>query len=311
MLSFLPSPLIGILVAVFFLLNIIIAALLIILAGLIELLIPVARVKRLLVRLQNDFFPSVWTDINGLLLKLFTKTQLVVSGQGDLNRNHWYFVFANHRTWADIVVLQLIFNHKIPMLKFFLKKELLWSLPMGGLACWMLDFPFMKRYSKTYLKKHPEKRNQDIKTTQAACLKFKRRPTTVMNFLEGTRFTPEKRQDRSSPYKHLLRPKSGGLAFVISEMRGFIKEVVDVTIVYDHASPTFWNFLCGKISKITLNYRVLSLDAALYGEYYQDPQFRRHFQGWVNTLWLQKDNLIDQIGIVEEQHEINATNCHT
>jgi 1-acyl-sn-glycerol-3-phosphate acyltransferase len=301
MFSFFPSPLVGFLMGLCFLINIMVIATLIIFTGIIEALTPIKSLKEPLIKLQNDVLPAIWMDVNYIFIKLFTKTELVIDGQGDLNSKNWYFVFANHRSWADIVVLQRVFNRKIPMLKFFLKKELLWSIPIGGLACWMLDFPFMKRYSKAYLKKNPEMRNEDLKTTQKACAKFEQRPTTIMSFLEGTRFTPQKQQDRSSPYRHLLRPKAGGLALVISEMKNYIKEVVAVTIVYDNPQPSFWNFLCGRISKIRVNYTVIPLPPELYGDYYQDPQFRRYFQNWLNGIWKQKDNLIDTILSVKDK----------
>lgn len=292
MLSFLPASIRGALAGILFLINIVIIAILIIITGLIEMLIPIKAVKKVLNDIQQDVFPSVWTDFNKGILKLLTRTQWEVHGNSELHRDHWYFLVANHRTWADIVIMQIIFNRKIPLLKFFLKKELLWSLPLGGLACWMLDYPFMQRYSKAYLKKHPEKKNKDLETTHEACIKFERRPTTVVNFLEGTRFTNQKRIDRSSPYQHLLRPKAGGFAYVISEMKDYIKELINVTLVYSHPEPTFWNFLSGKITKIIVYYEVIPLKPELYGDYYNDQAFRRQFQAWVNGLWQEKDKLI-------------------
>ncbi|MBA2655257.1 MAG: acyltransferase [Gammaproteobacteria bacterium] len=291
--SFLPAPVVGVVAGLLFFINIMLLASLIVIAGIIKFFVPFKSGKNFIERVQNDVIPSVWTDINSLLLKLGGKTKWVVEGEGNLDFNHWYFVFANHQTWADIVVMQKIFNRKIRLIKFFLKQELLWTLPMGGLACYMLDFPFMKRHNKAYLRKHPEKKNADLEATKASCEKFKQRPTTVMNFLEGTRFTVEKQRDRSSPYKYLLRPKSGGVALVVSELKDYIKEVVDVTIIYSHPRPTFWKFISGQIPKITVKYRVIPLDHSLYGDYYNDPVFRRHFQSWLNTIWQNKNNLIE------------------
>lgn len=295
MLSFLPAPLVGVIAGILFLLNIMLMASLVVIAGLIEWIVPFRSVKKCLVKLQNDVITSCWGDLNQVIFDLFSKTKWVIEGDAPLNREHWYFVFANHQSWADIVVMQRVFNRKIPLLKFFLKKELLWSLPIGGLACWMLDYPFMKRYSKAYLKKHPEMKQKDLETTQQACNKFKLRPTSVMNFLEGTRFTKQKQQDRSSPYKHLLRPKAGGVAYVISEMENYIKEIVDVTIIYSDPNPTFWRFLTGKISKITVYYNVIPLKPELYGDYYKDPEYRRRFQASINTRWQEKDRLIASV----------------
>lgn len=298
MLSFLPAPLVGAIVGFLFFLNILVMAFLVVLLGLIKYIVPFKAGRKFLTDLQNDVVTPGWISVDSALLRLAGKTKWIIQGEGELHPDHWYFVFANHQSWTDIIVMQKIFNHKIPLLKFFLKQELLWTLPMGGLACWMLDFPFMKRHTKAYLKKHPEKRNSDMETTRASCNKFKTRPTAVMNFLEGTRFTKQKQQDRSSPYKNLLRPKAGGLAFVISELQDYIKEVVDVTIAYSHPDPTFWNLVSGKISKIIVNYRVIALEPEQYGDYYNNQQFRRQFQAWVNDIWSRKDNLLN--AMIEE-----------
>lgn len=283
---------IGAFTGILFLLNILVMAFFIVFFGFIRYLIPIKPIRNAITNMINDIFPAVWTDINGGILRLAGKIQWEIKGEGTLNPQHWYFVFANHQSWADIVVMQHAFNRKIPLLKFFLKKELLWSLPMGGLACWMLDYPFMKRYNKAYLRKHPEKKQADIETTRQACERFKQRPTSVMNFLEGTRFTSQKQKDRSSPYSYLLRPKAGGVAFVVSELKDYIKEVIDVTITYADENPTFWKFLCGKISKVSVHYQVIPLEEQLYGDYYQNPAFRRQFQRWINGLWQEKDKVI-------------------
>lgn len=294
MLSFLPAPLVGVIAGFLFFISILVMGFLVVLVWALSFLVPFKAGREYLIKVQNDVIPSAWIDINTFLLKLATRIEWDIQGKGTLNFQHWYFVFANHQTWADIVVMQKVFNRKIPLLKFFLKQELLWSLPMGGLACWTLDYPFMKRHSKAYLKKYPEKRNSDLEATKTACEKFKERPTAVMNFLEGTRFTKQKQKERSSPYKNLLRPKAGGVAFVVSELREYIKEVIDVTLIYCDEDPSFWNFLKGKVPKVIVKYEVIPLTEDLYGDYYNDSQFRKHFQSWINGLWQKKDALIEE-----------------
>lgn len=294
MLSFLPRPVTGVISAILFLLNILTITLTIIILGLIKFIVPFKRGRRAIEVLQINSV-SVWIDLNNAILNLGSKIDWNIHGKGELKPNHWYFVFANHRSWIDILVLQKVFNRKIPLLMFFMKQELLWSLPFGGLACWMLGFPFMKRYSKAKIRKNPDLRNKDIETTKLACNKFKKRPTAVISFLEGTRFTAQKQQERSSPYQYLLRPKAGGLAFVVNELKDYIKEVIDVTLIYDHPDPSFWNLLCGRVKKITVHYQVIPLDTNQYGDYYNNSKFRKEIQGWVNTRWHEKDAAIAQL----------------
>ena len=176
---------------------------------------------------------ELWMSFNSRWMRLTQETHWEVSGLEQLQRRQWYLVIANHQSWADILILQHLLNRRIPMMKFFLKQELIW-VPLLGICWWALDFPFMKRYSREYLARHPEKRGQDLASTRRACEKFKLAPTTVFNFLEGTRFTTAKQRQQKSPYRHLLKPKSGGLAFVLGAMGGYISQLVDITLSLIH-----------------------------------------------------------------------------
>jgi hypothetical protein len=50
-----------------------------------------------------------------------------------------------------------------------------------------------------------------------------------MNFVEGTRFTPAKHAAQQSPYKHLLKPKAGGLALALHVLGDRFDSLLDVT----------------------------------------------------------------------------------
>lgn len=236
-----------------------------------------------------------WIGTNKAIFRLTQRADWEVQGAENLKYDGWYLVNSNHQSWADIFVLQSVFNRRIPFLKFFLKQELIW-MPVIGLAWWALDFPFMKRYSKAYLEKYPEKRGKDLETTRKACEKFQFTPVSVMNFLEGTRFTPAKHARQESPFRHLLRPRAGGIAFVLGAMGERIQSMLDVTIVYPEMIPTFWDFLSGRVSKVIVRVEELKIPTEFFhGDYLNDPQFRQRFQQWVNQLWQQKDGVIDQM----------------
>lgn len=170
-------------------------------------------------------------------------------------------------------------------------------MPLLGLAWWGLDYPFMKRYSKAFLEKHPELRGKDLEITKAACELFKRQPVTVVNYLEGTRFTEAKRQEQQSPYRYLLKPKAGGVAFVLAALGEQLDALLDVTIVYPgNKAPGFWDLLNGSISRVIIDIQVRELDPALWaGDYENDPEFRQAVQAWVNQLWVAKDQRIEQL----------------
>jgi 1-acyl-sn-glycerol-3-phosphate acyltransferase len=204
-------------------------------------------------------------------------------------------VNANHQSWVDIFVLQHVLNRRVPLLKFFLKQQLIW-VPVMGLAWWALDFPFMRRHSNAYLKKHPEKRFEDLETSRRACEKFARVPTSVMNFPEGTRFTAQKHADQRSPYRHLLKPKAGAMALALSVLGEQFRSFIDVTIVYPQGVPTFWDFLCGRMGKVIVRARLLEVPAEmLQGDYATEPRFRKAIQRWQQERWREKDALIETL----------------
>jgi len=236
-----------------------------------------------------------WISVNNLIFRMMLPVVWDVRQTGDLQKREWYLMISNHQSWVDIIALQKTFNRKTPFLKFFIKQILVW-VPILGQAWWAMDMPFMKRYTRAYLEKHPEKRGQDMAATKKACEKFSLTPTTVINFIEGTRVTAEKQADRNSPYKHLLPPRAGGAAFALDAMGGILNSLIDVTIVYPQKETTFWDFLCGRLRRVIIDIRVQKLDDWLVsGDYAADDQFRARFQQWISGLWVEKDKLISVI----------------
>ncbi len=256
--------------------------------------VPLESWRRRCSRILNAIAEN-WIWVNNQNQRLIAgNTQWEVQGLETLERSEWYLVLANHQSWVDIVVLQRIFHRKIPFLKFFIKKELLW-FPVLGQAWWAMDFPFVKRYTKSYLQKKPHLKGKDIEITRKACQKFKKIPVSIMNFVEGTRFTNEKHRRQQSPYSRLLKPKAGGTALVLSSMGEQINRILDVTIVYPDGVTSFWAFICGKIRKIEVRVRSLPVSPELLGDYANDRQFRAGLQRWLNNLWAEKNRYIEEM----------------
>ncbi|WP_219703360.1 acyltransferase [Marinomonas lutimaris] len=255
--------------------------------ALFKCVLPFASVRAFL-NVILDNIATFWIGVNNVNQRVLGKSVLHVSGENDFVLKDWYMITANHQSWVDILVLQRLFNRRIPFIKFFLKRELIW-VPFIGLAWWALEFPFMKRYSSALLKKRPELKGKDIEVTKRACDKFQYFPVSIMNFLEGTRFTPEKHDQQSGQYKHLLMPKAGGLSFALNAMDGKLHQLIDVTIVYPEGVPNFFDYLCGKVPEIKVHLRVMSIENSLLGDYQNDADYRAYFQQWVNELWQQKD----------------------
>lgn len=212
-----------------------------------------------------------------------------IEGERELDPQRWYLVVANHQSWVDINVFMAVFGHRLPFPKVFTKREILW-LPFIGAAVWALGFPLLKRYPQKLLERRPELRGRDRDIARQACRRATARPTTLVNFLEGTRMTPAKHAARNSPFRYLLPPRAGGVALVVGTLGEKLAAVVDLTIVYPDGRPTFWHFLCGRVRRVTVRLCEVAVPPALrQGDYEMDAACRDGYQRWVMELWREKD----------------------
>ncbi|GAB3383742.1 acyltransferase [Azotobacter armeniacus] len=219
-----------------------------------------------------------------------------IRGSAGLRLDRSYLLVCNHQSWVDIPALLEAFSGRAPFFKFFLKQELIW-VPFLGLAFWALDYPFMKRHSKAYLDRHPEKHGEDLDITRRACERFRDIPVTLVNYLEGTRFTKLKHAQQASPYRYLLKPKAGGVAFALASLGPQLDALLDVTLVYPgRCIPGFWELISGQVPRVIVDIQTRELDAALWqGDYQNDAQFRQYVQAWVTRLWEEKDARIARL----------------
>jgi len=284
MFASLPGPLLGSLSLAVLATNTILWCSLLFVVAIFRLIIPMQSWRDACSRLLHAIGQN-WIVCNSLGLQWTKDIHWDVKGTEGLQPNTWYLVVANHQTWVDIVVLQKIFHGKIPILKFFLKQELIW-VPFLGIAWWALDFPFMKRSSSV---------RKDFETTRKACERFKSVPVSVMNFVEGTRFTKAKQEQQESPYANLLKPKAAGIALVLESMGQQIHSVLDVTIVYPKGVQDIWTFLCSRSLEVKVMVRELPVTKEIVGDYLADRAFRRNFNNWLDTLWKEKDQTIETL----------------
>lgn len=287
MLSFLPGRLRGVLSFILIAVNTILVFIPLMTVALVKLVLPFAGIRELLSKVLIAI-ASTWVFCNAEIFRLMNKMDWDVTGVDSLKGNEWCLVISNHQSWVDIFIIQTILLRRVPYIKFFLKKELIW-VPLMGLAWWALDFPFMKRYSRKFLEKNPHLKGKDVEITRKACEKFKTSPISIMNFVEGTRFTEGKHAKQQSPYQYLLKPKAGGVAFVLGAMGEYLDSILNVTIVYNQGVPNFWEFLCGKKAGVRVHVDKMPLNIRLLGDYDNDPEYRETFQRWVNDLWEEKD----------------------
>jgi 1-acyl-sn-glycerol-3-phosphate acyltransferase len=254
----------------------------------VRVLVPWGPVVRAC-RRAAEWIAASWIRFNVAGLRVAERMTWQVTVPDDLQRRGWYLVTSNHCSAVDIVILQWLFLDRTPMLKFFLKRELFW-VPLLGLAWWALEFPFMRRYPRALLEQHPELKRRDLDTTRRICEGFRETPVCILNFLEGTRFTPEKRDRRGSPYRHLLAPRAGGVAQVVSTLGDRLARWLDVTIVYPRGTPTFWDLISGQVGEVRVHVEPVAIDPAWTGRDYEtDAAFRSGLQEFVRGLWDVKD----------------------
>jgi 1-acyl-sn-glycerol-3-phosphate acyltransferase len=255
--------------------------------ALLKFLVPIPAWRRWTSRAMTALAEG-WIGTNNAIFRLVGALPLDPRGLEGLSTRDWYLVVSNHRSWVDILVLQAVFNRRVPFLKFFLKRQLIW-VPFLGIAWWALDFPFMQRSGGS-------SGQADLERARRACEKFRVVPTSVINFLEGTRFTREKHDRQNSPYRHLLKPKVGGIATALTTLGAQFHRLLDVTIVYPDGPPTFWDILSGRVHAVTVRVNQREIPAELLdGDYLGDKVFRGKMQAWVTMLWTEKDALLAEL----------------
>lgn len=242
--------------------------------------------RRALTR-RMDLAIDCWVSCNRYLIKALRLVDLEIEWPAEqLSRRGWYVVVCNHQSWADILLLQEAFRNAIPPLKFFTKQQLIW-LPLAGLAMQFLGFPYVRRVGKSALAANPALKHADRDSTLAACRGFRNHPTSILIFLEGTRFTEEKRIARGSRFDHLLNPRTGGLGYVLTGLSEETPQLIDVTIAYRDEPPSFWDFLQGRCGPARMTVQALNLDPALRSD--QLPTQRKALTPLVESLWQAKD----------------------
>lgn len=258
--------------------------------SLVKLLIPIKSIRYFCTS-AVQYSVSLWVSFVILIAKFFSPTKIEVEQNKELDKNGSYLIICNHKSWLDTFVLMMIFHKKIAFPKFFMKFQVFF-IPVLGLIAWALEFPAMKRYKKEYLKKHPEKKGEDLKKTVEYCKKLSSRPTTIVNFVEGTRYTSQKAL--KSAYKNLLNPKAGGIAVILKSLSDRMVGVLNTTIVYDNPKQTLWDYMIRKTKKIKVKVDLIPISEVPMGDYFTSETDKEYFQVWLNKLWQTNDEYISK-----------------
>lgn len=261
-----------------------------------KLLTPPGRVQNLFNRGAARLVET-WIALNNALFALNRGTRWDIEVPDGLDRKGCYLVASNHQSWVDILALQKAFNRKLPILRFFIKRELIW-VPFLGAAWWALDFPFMRRPSREEIARNPKLKGKDLESARKACEKFRDRPVAMMSFAEGTRFSAAKSGQADGPYRNLLAPKIGGIGIVLYALGDRLQSLIDVTIAYPNPDdpdyrPTFWQLVSGRVPKIVVRAREVAIPRNLLGRNFRtDREFRAELEAWIGRVWREKDELL-------------------
>jgi len=271
--------------------NTIFSTLLVFLLAVVKVLAPKGPARNRVTRWLSSV-GEYWISFNKLMTSTLPGMEWDIQLPDNLNRQGCYLVFSNHQSWVDIIVLQHCLNRRAPFMRFLLKQQLIW-VPFLGFCWWALDMAFLRRYSRAELLKNPALRGKDLENAARACEKLKHIPVSMMSFPEGTRFTAAKHQQQKSPFKHLLKPRYGGLGQILYSFDDALDQLIDVTIVYPDGPPNLWQFVSGQVKRISVRIRLLTIGEEIRGKNFrQDAKAKNALNTWLHDLWMEKEQYI-------------------
>ena len=254
---------------------------------------PFKSIKIKLAKISNSIGEYTVYGLK-IIMKIMHRDSMQVFDNNKFDKNAWYMAISNHQSWADIFILLVAAHKRIPLLKFFMKKELAW-IPFIFLANKTLNMPFVNRHSKKELEKNPNLRNKDYENTLKACKRFLRSPSTIFSYAEGTRNDAAKHKAQNSPYKNLLKPRIGGIATALSAMPN-INVLVDFSVVYKSEKRGAWSFLKGDMKDVKVLVRKYDIPENLKNKNYStDAEYRENFKNWIEAIWIEKDQEIERL----------------
>lgn len=255
---------------------------------------------------------NTWMRLMQGYIRTFHPTRWICHFPQDIleHKNQGLFLISNHQSWVDIFVFIEVLGNKIPLFRFLLKRNLIF-IPFFGFACYLLNCPFMRRYNKAQILKNPALAKRDLQTIERNCSRLREGPITLFNFTEGTRFTAAKHKKQSSPYLHLLKPKTGGLIQSFKTMPQYFTHILDMTIYFPGKVPTFWDFMCGKVPTVYIHGRILPVpDFLQHPGHYTDEALKELTQDWIGKVWQHKDATLTRLIQEHQGHVVSFADTH-
>lgn len=255
-------------------------------------ILPIKAVKNFVTAISNEFGNFVVLSLK-ITLHLLHRPNWEVEFPPEISKYNWYLGMSNHMSWSDIFILLFISNGKIPLLKFFMKKELKW-IPIVYLIHRTIDMPFVNRHTKEEIQDNPELKKIDFENSRIAAKKFSRYPSTAFSFAEGTRYSDEKHEAQSSPYRNLLIPKIGALATALNGMPE-VDTILDFTIIYKSKKRSAWAYACGEMKDVKIVIKSYPIPYILKNKGFDEQaQYQEDFKNFIEDIWRKKEQIIKQ-----------------
>lgn len=252
--------------------NLLIGVVLLIPVSIVSWLIPNQAVSRACFFVVEHLYRTA-VKVDSFWMQRVMGIKLVINGNANNHKSP--VVICNHQSWFDIPLVQEVITGNGPIIKFLIKRELVW-VPIIGWICLALNFPRLQRGKNTNTGR------SDFSLIQKASKNHGSESGALLIFPEGTRFTEQKKITQNAPYQHLLKPKSGGLK-MIQKHAAPDTPLIDITIDYHQENVSIWNCLHGDPKRITItldHYRLNDIEDI--GE-------------WLNERWRKKDELFSKL----------------
>jgi 1-acyl-sn-glycerol-3-phosphate acyltransferase len=237
--------------------------------SIISWLIPLPAVSRCCT-VTADHIYGIAVKLDTFWMQHILGIELVIKGKTNTHQSP--VVMCNHQSWFDIPLVQHVITGNGPIIKFLVKREIVW-IPVIGWICLVLNFPRLRRG------KNNGTGESDFSIIRKASKGHGNDSGALLIFPEGTRFSEAKKVKQKTLYHHLLKPKAGGLR-MIKQHASADTNLVDITINYHQKNVHIWNCLRADPAKITItieHYNLKEID---------------DIETWLNNRWLEKDKLL-------------------
>lgn len=234
------------------------------------------------------FLNVLWLKINHFVFFHLTGISFELDIKGDFRKDGWYIIVANHVSWADTFCVLGLVGLKVPLVRMFMKSAFRW-VPFMGQAAILMNMPIVKSFSVADMRKTPGFRKRYVSDLVASCKVLSNRPSSLLVYPEGGRYTTKTSKNKKGQFSFLLAPSHLAVELAAQVYSKNSPRLVDVSIAYegDLQKVNLWRVFTGKVSRIAIKIREHPISEDLLTEGSKVLWSKRLFE-----LWEEKDRFI-------------------